>query len=94
MVSIINLAFDDPSKLDVIKVFIYFYCDFRAVSGSFSRISKRAGAGWFGMAFGGWGQAVVRRIGAVIYTGIQNSTLIYYRDASVPPGVYLMKIKN
>jgi hypothetical protein len=46
-------------------------------------VSGRAQAG-LAMAFGGWGQAVVRRIGAVIYTGIQNSTLIYYRDASVP----------
>ena len=36
--------------------------------------------------------------GQVIYTGIpaevQNSTLMYYRDASVAPGIYLMKIKN
>ncbi len=36
--------------------------------------------------------------GQVIFTGspvsIQNSTIVYYRDASVAPGLYFLKVKN
>ena len=36
--------------------------------------------------------------GQILYTGapaeVQNGTLVYYRNASVTPGIYLMKVKN
>jgi hypothetical protein len=36
--------------------------------------------------------------GQILYTGepvsVQSSTLVYYRDASVTPGLYFLKVKN